>query len=197
MVMLRNPVDRAYSNFLYQRKFGREPLSDFGQAFAQEASRIRQNWNPFWYYKQNGYYYIPVNRYLDTFGPNQFKIFLYDDWNAKNLATLKAIFQFLEVDETFIPNIASRQNRASMPRSLLMAGFLHQRNALRTALEAIGKKLLPKRSRFAIFRLLEKANHRQPPRLDPDLRAQLIQEYRDDILRLQDLIQRDLSIWLE
>jgi hypothetical protein len=36
----------------------------------------------------------------------------------------------------------------------------------------------------------------KPPSLEPDVRAELIQIYRDDILKLQDLIQRDLSKWL-
>ena len=34
------------------------------------------------------------------------------------------------------------------------------------------------------------------PKLSVETRLQLLQEYRDDILKLQDLIQQDLSKWL-
>jgi len=37
----------------------------------------------------------------------------------------------------------------------------------------------------------------EPPPLSPTLRAELLEDYREDILRLQDLIGRDLSLWLE
>ena len=37
----------------------------------------------------------------------------------------------------------------------------------------------------------------EPPPLDPELREGLIEGYKEDILRLQVLIGRDLSAWLE
>jgi hypothetical protein len=37
----------------------------------------------------------------------------------------------------------------------------------------------------------------EKPTLDAELRRKLVSIYRDDILQLQDLLQRDLSSWLD
>ncbi|MFP4578951.1 MAG: sulfotransferase, partial [Coleofasciculus sp.] len=44
---------------------------------------------------------------------------------------------------------------------------------------------------------LRNKNLEQPPKLPDEIRQQLIEVYREDILKLQDLLQRDLSIWLQ
>jgi hypothetical protein len=47
------------------------------------------------------------------------------------------------------------------------------------------------------MRHLRAWNEVKPPPLDPALRRELAESYREDILRLQDPIGRDLSHWLE
>jgi hypothetical protein len=43
----------------------------------------------------------------------------------------------------------------------------------------------------------DRFNLAPPPPLDPEIRARLTEDYREDILKLQDLIGRDLSHWLK
>ncbi|WP_364301790.1 hypothetical protein [Moorena sp. SIO4A5] len=50
---MRDPAERAYSNYLHLIKQEREPL-DFAEALAQEEELIKNNWWSFWYYKQRG-----------------------------------------------------------------------------------------------------------------------------------------------
>src|ERR687883_42510 len=57
IAVLRNPVDRAYSNFLHCIRVNREPLPSFAGALQAEEGRIRNNWGPLWHYKQKGFYY--------------------------------------------------------------------------------------------------------------------------------------------
>jgi hypothetical protein len=49
----------------------------------------------------------------------------------------------------------------------------------------------------ALRRIDARFNLAPSPPLDPELRARLTEEYREDILKLQDLIGRDLSHWLK
>jgi hypothetical protein len=49
---------------------------------------------------------------------------------------------------------------------------------------------------FEMRRAVQSRVLTEPPPIDPELREELIEGYKDDILRLQDLIGRDLSIWL-
>ena len=57
IAVLRNPVDRAYSDFLHLVRDGIEPLTDFPQALEAEESRIRSRWAPMWHYRRRGFYH--------------------------------------------------------------------------------------------------------------------------------------------
>jgi len=46
IAILRNPVERAYSDFLYRRKNGNEPSADPLAAFQSEDERLARGWSP-------------------------------------------------------------------------------------------------------------------------------------------------------
>ena len=62
-------------------------------------------------------------------------------------------------------------------------------------IKSLFKSFLPKTLRDRVKQDVLKKNTTKP-QLSPELRQQLIEEYREDILKLQDLLQRDLSKWL-
>jgi hypothetical protein len=73
VAMLRDPVDRAYSNWMHLWSDGLEPISDFVQAVEAEESRRADGWAPFWRYRALGAYgeqlehlfrYVPRDRVL-------------------------------------------------------------------------------------------------------------------------------------
>lgn len=55
--ILRNLVDRAYSNYMRCVRNGHEPITDFAEALQQEPARIQHNWTSKWFYKLKGFYY--------------------------------------------------------------------------------------------------------------------------------------------
>src|ERR687897_821943 len=71
IAVLRNPADRAYSNFLHCVRTGRESIVDFAEALRAEEGRIQDNWGPLWHYKRKGFYYAQVKRYLPS-GPRRY-----------------------------------------------------------------------------------------------------------------------------
>lgn len=200
IVILRDPVHRAHSQFLDQVMERHEFLADFSDALQEEENRILDNWSSSWHYKQRGFYYVQLKRYFDLFDRNQFKIYLYDDYSTDPISVLKDIFCFLNVDENFIPDVSVRKNVSTVvaPRSKVLHNvlqyFLVKDNPFETSL----KLLLP--AKVKIFMRTKLANIKKSnlsrPQVDPGLRKQLIEVYRDDILKCQDLIQRDLSKWL-
>jgi len=107
---------------------------------------------------------------------------------------LRDLFRFLEVDENFAPEIR-RSNVTLLPKNRR----LHQLATHPAQLD--GRTLfLPAFVRRALSSVLREIDFRfnlaPPPPLDPDTRARLTEGYREDILKLQDLIGRDLSHWL-
>lgn len=192
IAILRDPVDRAYSNFLHMVQARREPLSDFAEAIEREEERIRSHWWPFWYYKQQGFYYEQLKRYLSLFAQAQMAIYLYEDLQNSPLEMMGDIFSFLEVDDRFTPDISERVRKARpIPKNKILHSLLTQPNPLKSAL----KSVFPSKLRQQVASSVKEKNL---VKLKPseEVRQQLIEEYREDILNLQDLIGRDLSKWL-
>lgn len=94
IVILRNPVERAYANFLHIVRDDRETQRDFALALQDEATRIANNWEWFWHYIQVGFYGQQLQRYYEMFAPSQIKVYLYDDLKENAIATLQDIFSF-------------------------------------------------------------------------------------------------------
>ena len=193
IAVLRDPAERAYSSFLQQVRDGLETTSDFAQALALESERIDRNWRPLWHYRRRGLYFEELSRYLALFDRSQLGLYLYEDLQRDPVLLSQEIFAFLGVDPGFTPDVSIRHNRAGVPASRLLYRLVMTPNTLKT----VAKPLLPSRLRGAIRAAVtdSPASLRRPP-MPTDLRAELVAGYRDDILRLQDLVQRDLSSWL-
>ena len=187
IVILRNPVDRAYANFLHTVRDDREPYKDFALALQDEPNRIANNWEWFWHYIQVGFYGKQLKHYYEIFPASQIKIYLYEDLKENAIALLQDIFRWLEVDDTFVPDMALRPNKSGMPKNKLLHQVLTKPNPIKTIL----KPLFPAKIR-------QKIQHQNlnTPQISQEVRQQLLDIYRADILQCQDLINRDLEPWL-
>jgi len=193
IAIARDPVERAYSNYLHLVQAGREPLANFSDAIQQEPRRIKEHWWPFWYYKDQGFYYIQLKRYFDLFDRSQIKVYLYEDLKTNPLALLQNIFQFLEVNDRFIPNLAEKVRKSPpIAKNKTLHSLVSQPNPFKSLL----KPLLPESLRQQVINKINQ-NNLVKQKVPVELRQQLISEYREDILKLQELIDRDLTKWLE
>ncbi|MFK8185638.1 MAG: sulfotransferase [Phormidesmis sp.] len=192
IVILRNPVDRAYSCYLFLRARLTETITDFDQALQAEPERIDKNWPWPWHYKSLGFYYEQLQRYYQLFDPDQIKIYLYEDFRANNVAVMQDMFQYLEVDETFVPDVSLKYNFSGLPKNKVLQYLLTGPNPFQTAL----KPLLPTKLRRKLVSKVKKKNLTKPS-LSPESRQQLIEAYREETLKLQTMLNRDLSHWLQ
>ncbi|MEM8614684.1 MAG: sulfotransferase [Cyanobacteria bacterium P01_H01_bin.105] len=191
IAVLRNPVERAFSAFCYQVRDACESVS-FEEALQEENDRICNHWRPGWLYKDCGFYYSQVKRYFDIFNHNRIKIYLYDELDKDSYAVVKDAFEFLQVDSDFVPEV-SRKNVSKVPKSRLLNTFLTRESPLKKTLKAV----LPDNFTTSIAKCVRGLNYSQKPILTSETRQSLIDLYRDDILRLETLIQKDLSAWLD
>lgn len=201
IAILRNPVDRAYSRFLHSRRDGLEPISDFAKALAAEDQRIADGYAPVWHYRNRGYYHKQLQHYFRLFDRERIHVMLYDDFSRAPLAQIEALFRFLEVDPAFIPDMSQHLNVSGKPRiearSWLLDDLLNTSNPFK----ACAKRVLPHSALRLVRSLILRCNSKHtvspsPGPLPPDMRRQLQEGFRSDILKLQDLIDRDLSEWL-
>jgi hypothetical protein len=195
IAVLRNPVDRAYSHFLHMVRNGTEPLADFAQALREEETGGYQRRN-FQDYIGRGRYYDQLKRYIDAFGRDQVKVYLYEDLSNAPVATLQDAFRFLGVDDSFVPDVSLKRNVSGYPKHKTVDKLLRKPSPIKDAL----KIYLPARLRWRLSKAFDELKTRnlvEPPTVQPEVRRQLIRLYREDILKLQELIHRDVSGWLE
>jgi hypothetical protein len=190
--ILRQPVDRAYSNYLHLRRLGKEQAADFEQAAAAEAERLSRGWAPFWGYLRDGLYFDNLGAFYRRFGPEQVRVFLYEDW-AHPDELLRSIFRFLGVNPGAPVTFRRRENAAGLPRHPILHGAPHPRirRVLRPLFSPAARRLI-----WKAWTRLHEVDLRPAPKLDPEVRGRLTSRFREDILRTQELIGRDLSSWL-
>ena len=219
LAILRDPAERFYSHYMMEVRDNQQPCDDFYELIENpellKSNRFLRDSIDY------GFYYRHIPRYYEKFAPNQVKICLYDDLQADPQELLRSIFQFLEVDESFVPDVSVNYNTSGVPRSRLYYSwitlkpvhrFLRRRPGGRApkhqGFHAFGgiqlvnfdsrKSLMGRLGLGALVRRLIKLRNRalvKPPQ-PTRARKKLVSIYRDDILHLQDLIQRDLSSWL-
>ena len=192
IAILRQPTDRAYSNFLHTKRSDRENVNSFGQAIKIEKERISDNWSPLYHYIQKGFYSVQLKRYYNLFPKENIKVYLFEDVVKTPKETLKDIFKFLNVDENIEIDVSKKSNVSGTPKGIL--GFILKKMRY--------YNLMPK---FAIsdylptfiINLLFKSVYKDTEKLDSVLRKELTDKYyREEILKLEKLIDRDLSNWL-
>lgn len=190
VISLRNPVDRAYSNYLHHVRDGIEPLA-FEEALETAPQRRAEGWWWGFRYVELGRYYEQVKAYWDIFGGRQIHVLLYEDLAADTAHVVQRLFQFLEVEDTFRPNLSLRYGATGVPRHKRLHDLIVRPNPIKEA----AKKVLPARLR-AYLRVRYYQDYLVKPPLSSETRNRLAAGYREDILKLQALIQRDLSHWL-
>jgi Sulfotransferase family len=190
IIILRNPAERAYSNYLHCVQVGREPLGSFADALRAEESRMREKWGPLWYYRHKGFYYPQVERYFDVFGRDRVGVWLHEDLRNETQSTLGEVFRFLGVDESFVPDASVEHNPSGVPR---IGGLYKGVRAFTARNPILVERVMPAKLRgYVKGRLFTK-----PPPFPPELRQDLTHDYKEDVLKLQGLIGRDLSAWLD
>ncbi|MCE2661872.1 MAG: sulfotransferase [Microcystis sp. M53603_WE2] len=192
IAILRDPVERAYSQFLHHAREGFENCLDFSAALREEDNRILNKWWWGYFYVDGGFYYTQLQRYFEKFDSSKIKVYLYEDLRSNRYDLIKDIFQFLEVDDNFIPDTSTKYNVTGIPKNKFLHELLSKQNFLKTSVKAI----MPQGLRRKLAMNLKNANLVKPE-FSLEIRKQLIEIYREDILKLQNLIQRDISSWLQ
>jgi len=99
VVILRNPIERAFSQWNMQRTRGIEPC-DFLDAVAAEASRIAasapKQLRKF-SYVDRGRYAEQLERAFRLFPREQFLVIKYEEFRVRQRETVEAVFRFLNL----------------------------------------------------------------------------------------------------
>jgi hypothetical protein len=100
------------------------------------------------------------------------------------------LFDFIDVDKNFVPDTSIKHNPAGVPKVRLLNRLFFHPAVIRTA-KAVFPEVVQEK-----LKQVQQQNLKAPPKFPPELRAKLLDIYRDDISKLETLLNRDLSIWL-
>jgi len=192
IAILRQPTDRAYSNYLHTKRADREDAATFQEAIELENKRIKDNWSPLYHYIEKGYYSVQLKRYFDLFSEKNIKIYLFEDVVKNTKETLKDIFKFLEVDENVEIDTSKKANVSGNPSGLM--GWVLKKMWYYNLMPKFAiSYYLPK----FIMELIFKSVYKPIEKLNEDSRRDITERYyKGEIRSLEKLIDRDLSSWL-
>ena len=193
IIVLRNPIDRAYSSFLHMVREGREPCTNFRQALDQEQWRIQNNWEPLWHYKEMGLYYHQLCRYLESFDNSKIKICFFSDFKSNSVKFIRDLCKFLEISEDFTPDVSLKHNVSGLPKNQVLHSFLQNPSAIKS----LSRLFLPQAIRQSVRVAVLNKNLSKSPDMSITTRSYLAEYYQDDVSSLQELTKTDLSNWLK
>ena len=193
IVIIRQPVNRAYSNFLHARRSGKEDINKFTIAVNEETNRIKNNWSPLYHYIKQGYYYTQLKKYYKIFPRKNIKVVLFNELTKNKNNCLKEICKFLNVNENFNFSKEKKTNVSGTPKGLL-GWFIMKLRYYNLLPNIIYSDIFPK----SLISLVSKIIYKKPKKLENKLINELTNKfYKNDILKLEQLISKDLSHWLK
>lgn len=181
VLILRHPVDRAYSHYWHQAR-----IENYAGSFEQAL----EDWPML---MRTSIYSEGIERYRTHFAKDQMLVLITEETLQDVAAVKRTLAAFLGVDAAEFPAHAGtrRVNAAETPRfrkAFSIAWHLDHR--LRQAdldwVVNLGRRL-------GAHRLL--GSGRPRPSMRPETRARLENAFRDEIARLEDLLERDLDVW--
>jgi hypothetical protein len=192
IAILRQPVKRAYSNYLHAKRADREPINSFIDAINSEEERIEKNWSPLYHYKEKGLYFKQLSRYYKAFKKEQIKVILFEDIIDDPQKITKEVFEFLGVDSSFTADTSKKANVSGKPKGV--AGWIVMKLRKNNLIPNIEfSKYLPE---FIVSYILKNI-YSKPEKIDNKTIKSLTKKYyKEDINQLEKLIARDLSNWL-
>jgi hypothetical protein len=196
IIILRNPIDRAYSAYYHTKRNNIKENLSFEDALIMEENRYKNNKNitPMVLYKSMGNYYEMVKAYLNNF--DNVKIIWFEDLETNPERVLRGIFSFLGVDENIEIDFTIKKN---------LGGWNWKSNSIKSLylnkgpLKNICKKIFkasPLLEKIVKEKVFENNKEIIPP-MKTETRKYLIEYFSKDIQSLATLTNKDLSHWLK
>lgn len=192
IILLRNPIQRAFSHYLMDLKYANQSEKDFKQAILNDQFAEPKVWGKAHMYLDIGLYYEQVIRYLDVFDKKNVKIIIYEDFIKNTEQYLIQIFDFLNIDNSLVNKIDYKKvhNPYVVPRGNISKSFLKYKSKLKLLKKLLPESLKDYLNKEILFKESDK------PVLKPEDKLFLIDYYKEDIKKLQTLLGKEVSQWL-
>lgn len=195
IIMLRNPIERAYSGFQHVRRYNlQEDCADFKSAWniSEERYFLKPDMTPASRYKELGLYYKQVKSYL--YGIKNVHIIIYDDYKNDFQNEMRKVFDFLGLNVINIDAKERYMEGGWQWKDEKIKRLMMNKNPVRSFFKII----IPFKSiRNKIRKIIQKRNTSEAPKMKKEDRKMLEQFYKNDVNKLSGLLGRNLTMWIE
>jgi hypothetical protein len=207
IVILRNPVSRAIAAYYHYIKGGFAPLRPFNEGMKEILNgNLKHEFPRTDEIVEYGFYFKHLQKYFAHFDKQQIHIVLLDDLKKDNLTIISQLYDFLGVDSGFMPQKSLNKKPQKVIYSMDGLRLVSRVNQLNYSYSSDKMRLYPK-DKTLIGKVRLKAMNgitnflasriyaNTKPQANQELKQQLYKIYEQDIVQLEQLIKRDLSIW--
>ena len=183
IIILRNPVDRAYSHYKMDFRLGfvKRDFEDLVLNNNKEGSLFYQQ------YIDLGLYHQQVKSYIDEFGSTNVCVMFYEDLKKDRATFVNNIFSFLNLKSDSNINFNLKYNKSKLPSNNFMR-YLYSISLVRkTASFLFNERLI----NFINKNFFRESNQE----IESKVRHKLNQVFLNDIFMLEKLLNKDLSSW--
>jgi len=182
IIIVRDPIKRAFSNYLHLYKKGRETL-DFYSAIQEEEKRKTLNYSPFWYYKKHSLYYDKIVQAKKSF--NEVLILTQEELKLNSKQVLKKVYDFLEVNNDFVPsNLDTTYNAGGVYKKNLITQIFTRDSYLKNII----LKKLPMVVKIKPLKDKILKNFQiSTPTIDLESEKFLVEYFKEDVIKLSEL----------
>ena len=193
IIMLRNPVERAYSGYQHVKRYNMMENLSFKDALELTENRYQEtlNMTPASRYLLLGNYYNQVKSYQQQF--DDVHVVIYDDYKANLNEELNKVFDFLTISRITINTKQRHMVGGWEWKDGSMKKIMMQKNPIKTML----KYIIPFKGLRKFIRLkLQQENTKLVKNIKPETEKWLKVYYKEDVAQLSELLNRDLNHWL-
>jgi hypothetical protein len=183
LTTLRNPVERTFSQYLHwlSRGWTDEPFETILQKHPE--------------FINNSLYFKHLSVYLERFDQSQIKILFFEDLKKNPEKFASAIFDFLAISFPHHISYNEQVQPSSVPRSFVLARLARKcAMIIRNMGYPTSVGLVKHHALTKLFYKPYGSDER--PEMSIEMRTFLMERFRSDILQLSDLINVDLTHWL-
>ena len=195
IIMLRNPIERAFAGYLHNLRYNSSENLTFKEAIVSSEDRYYANkeMTPDTRYLHVGEYYSQVKEFISVFKENTHVIF-YDDYVSNINLCLDQVFAFLGVKKIHIDTSIRHMQGGWMFKNKFFRNLLIPKNNVKTMF----KSLLPFQAlRSFLKKKILDISTINTPTMTGEMRDKLIHYYQEDVYNLSRLLNRKLDYWLE
>jgi len=194
IIILRDPVERAFSQFMHHVRDGLETSQTFEEALDAEPQRLFEGWSWGHGYATHGHYAAQIERYMAVFPKEQILFLEYQMLQAKPEDCWWRICEHLGLKQQILLKNERVNTTANLPivssRPKLTRRFRHP-----GAVQVVLKKVMPASFRARLRRILE-GSGRPVPVLRPETKGSLANRYQGERSRLEELSGLSLAHWI-